>query len=190
VVVGHDWAFGRGRAGDSTFLTDAGRRHGFSVIIVPPVIEGGERVSTTRVKEALSVGDTEKLTLFLGRHYTVIGRVCRGEGRGRQIGVPTANLATRLQLLPKNGVYVTRARIGGEVFGAVTNIGTRPTFSGVGRTVETHLLDGGPHSLYGAKLELQFIGRIRDEERFATVDDLIAQIKRDRAVAQERLRSK
>ena len=176
VVVGHDWAFGRGRSGSVDVLREIGEKRGFEVVVVPPVEVDGVRVSTTLLREALARGDMKSARALLGRRYSIADRVRHGERRGTQLGFQTANLEPPGVLLPANGVYAGWARVGGAVLPAVANLGVRPTFGEGRRVLEVHLLDGLQSTtrvdLYGERLELEFEDRIRDERRFSGVVDL------------------
>jgi riboflavin kinase/FMN adenylyltransferase len=178
VVVGWDFTFGQKRAGNVAALERDGR---FAVTAVPPVAVDGLVCSSTKVREFVVEGRVDGATLILGRPHEVEGEVVRGDGRGRQIGVPTANLKARTELVPKNGVYAGWAQVlaSGKRFGAAINIGTNPTFKAE-RTIviEAHLLDCDL-DLYGAELRLGFVERLRAEERFPSVEALVAQIRKD-----------
>jgi riboflavin kinase / FMN adenylyltransferase len=177
---GGNFALGYKREGDIPFLRELGKEKDFTVEVVPNMVTWqGELVSSSRIRQALAAGDINAVTGCLGRPYRVTGTVIPGNQRGHTIGVPTANLKTwDEQLLPVNGVYATHAWLGEQRFTAATNIGIRPTVDGVNLTVEAHLLefDG---DLYGRELSLDFIGRIRDEQKFASLDELTAQIRTD-----------
>jgi riboflavin kinase/FMN adenylyltransferase len=183
VVVGESFRFGHGRAGDVRSLADLGRRLGFSVRAVPVVVEEGSPVSSSRVRDALAGGDVGAARALLGRAYFVDAHVVHGEGRGRAIGVPTANLAAENEILPAPGVYAGRCRLpGGEVRPAVVNLGHRPTFGGGGLALEAHLLDFAG-DLYGLRVRLSFHERLRDEQRFPGKDALVARVLEDVARA-------
>jgi riboflavin kinase/FMN adenylyltransferase len=141
---------------------------------------GGERVSSTRIRDALRDGDVAEAARLLGRPYRIAGQVAQGAGRGRTIGIPTANLdIPQDQAIPARGVYACRAIIGQQHIPAVTNIGLRPTFDGNGtQTVETHLLDFNA-DLYGQTVELDFVAHLRAEQKFSGVQALIEQINLD-----------
>ncbi|QSR83858.1 riboflavin biosynthesis protein RibF [Methylacidimicrobium sp. B4] len=182
VVVGQDFRFGRGAEGDAERLRELGSRLGFAARIVPPLLDGGSRVASSRIRQAIRerrFGDAER---WLGRSYAVLGRVAPGAGMGRQIGSPTANLTGISQLLPPEGVYACQARVS-DVFPAVANYGRRPTF---GRDslprLEVHLLDFAG-DLSGAEIEVSHWHFLREERRFAGVDELRAQIAHDVAQA-------
>ncbi|HXK09610.1 MAG TPA: bifunctional riboflavin kinase/FAD synthetase [Vicinamibacteria bacterium] len=183
VVVGESFRFGRGREGDALGLRALGGRLGFEVDAIPPVVAAGEPVSSSRVRRALARGDVREARLLLGRPYFVDAIVVRGDGRGRRIGVPTANLAPENEMAPARGVYAARCRVpDGRWAGAVVNLGHRPTFGGGPVTVEAHLLDF-EGDLYGARVRLEFHGRVRGEQRFDGAEALVARIHQDVAEA-------
>jgi riboflavin kinase/FMN adenylyltransferase len=187
VVVGESFRFGRGRRGDAARLEALGAGLGFSVEAVPPIVLDGAPVSSTRVREALQDGDVEVAARLLGRPAFVDALVVQGDGRGRMIGVPTANLEPDNELLPAPGVYAGRCRLPeGGTHSAVVNLGRRPTFGGGRLTLEAHVLDF-EGDLYGKRLRLSFEARLRGEERFATVAALVVQIHRDVEEARARL---
>ncbi len=179
VWVGANFLFGRDRAGNFSMLRSLGARYGFRAEKIDPVRYKEFVVSSTRIRRLISEGRVDEAGALLGHPYTLVGEVVPGAGRGRQIGVPTANLATRNELIPPNGVYATTSRLDGVIYPSVTNIGVRPTFGEDARPViETHLLEG-PEDLYGRTLRLGFVQRVRDERRFETVEALQAQIGED-----------
>ncbi len=179
--VGRDFALGYGREGDVGFLRDCGAAMGFKVRVVDLMMaENGEIVSSERIRRALRAGDVELAARYLGRPYRVQGVVVKGDGRGRTLGFPTANIETwELRLIPATGVYACNVWLDGRRYPAVTNIGVRPTFDGGGEpALEAHLLDFDG-DLYGRELAVDFIARLRDERRFGGPDELIAQINAD-----------
>ena len=180
VVVGDGFRFGKGRAGDVAELRLLGQELGFEVVAVPAVELGGARVSSTRIRNSLIAGDVEAATALLGRPYFVEGRVVRGDGRGRTLGIPTANLAVENEILPKPGVYAARVGLpaSGPLRLAVVNLGNRPTFGGVTPTTEAHLLDFDG-DLYDQRIRVSFVARLRDERAFSGRDALVAQIQED-----------
>jgi len=183
VVVGAAFRFGRGQSGDVEALVGLGRRHGFSVEAAAAVLEGGQPVSSSRVRDALATGDVAAAGRLLGRSYSIDGQVVRGDGRGSAIQVPTANLRPENEILPERGVYACRCRLSdGSWRAAVVNVGERPTFGGGGLTVEAHLLDFSGQ-LYGDQLRLAFEERLREERRFPGADALVRQIREDVAQA-------
>ena len=149
------------------------------VEVVPAKEWQGEMVSSTAIRLALSQGDPRKASQLLGRRFRVAGQVVKGDERGRMLGFPTANIAPDSeQALPADGVYATRAFLGEAVYKAVTNIGIRPTFGGGQRLIEVYLLDF-EGELYGQELEIEMVDQLRGEIRFASVEELKAQIARD-----------
>ncbi len=184
LVIGYDYAFGRNRQGDSAFLAAAARKHGFTLEVLEPLRFGTEIYSSTRIRQTLLRGDVRGVVGVLGRHFTLDGTVVPGDGRGRQLGFPTANLLTRKELLPAAGVYAVKVRLGRRMYDAVVNLGLRPTFAGAAPTLEIHLLDFSG-DLYGRHLRLYFIERLRDEQRFPSVAALQTAIRADIVRARE-----
>jgi riboflavin kinase/FMN adenylyltransferase len=181
VVVGYDFTFGAKRSGNVDRLRALGSELGFDLTVVPPVSIDGIVCSSTKVREFVLEGRVEGAALVLGRDAEVEGTVVRGAGRGRTIGVPTANVRPDTELLPKNGVYAGWGErlSDGRRWGAAINVGTNPTFvSGQTVSVEAHLLDCD-EDLYDQRLRIGFVQRLRDEERFASRDALVAQIGKD-----------
>jgi riboflavin kinase/FMN adenylyltransferase len=179
VWVGANFLFGHDRAGTFSVLRSLGARHGFRAEKIDAVRYKDFVVSSTRIRRLLAEGRVDEAGALLGHHYFIDGTVVRGAGRGREIGVPTANLQTENELLPPAGVYATVASIDGVAYPSVTNVGMRPTFGDVDRLqIETHLFDA-PGDLYGARVRLSFVQRLRDERRFPDVDALRAQIDAD-----------
>lgn len=186
VVVGSDFQFGAKRAGNVARLRELGTSRGFEVVEVGPVLLG-ERVSSTRIRDALRTGDVATATSMLGRVHEVDGTVVTGHRRGRTIGFPTANLDCDRVLMPADGVYAVIARVldRPSILRGVANLGTRPTFA-AGRSVEAHLFDFDG-DLYGARLRIGFVARLRGEQKFDGVDALRAQIARDADTARSLL---
>jgi riboflavin kinase/FMN adenylyltransferase len=179
VWVGADFLFGRDRTGNFSLLRALGSQYGFRVEKIDPVRYKDFVVSSTRVRRLVSEGRVDEAGALLGRHVFIDGEVVRGAGRGRELGVPTANLETRNELLPPHGVYATTVMVDGVVHAGVTNIGLRPTFNDATRTtIEVHVL-GLDRDLYGKRVRLGFVQRLRDERRFPDVDALKAQIDAD-----------
>ncbi|MEX0785335.1 MAG: bifunctional riboflavin kinase/FAD synthetase [Dehalococcoidia bacterium] len=181
LLIGADFALGRNREGTSGALSALGAERGFEVDVLPILSERDAKVGSGAVRAALSEGNMESVAQLLGRPFAVRGPIVRGAERGRTIGFPTANVAVALDLaLPKFGVYVTRSFLGETTHDSVTNIGLRPTFEGeeARPTVETHVLDFDG-DCYERELRVEFLHRLRDEQRFAGPDELVAQIGRD-----------
>ena len=179
--VGYDFALGKNRSGDVPRLKELGSEYGFSVQLVDAFQLGGGIVSSSRIRTALDNGEINAVTELLGRRYTVRGTVIRGDGRGSQIGVPTANLEVEQErAIPGAGVYACFVTSMGIRYPAVTNIGVRPTFEqeAVPARVETHILDFN-QDLYGEQIEVEFVDYLRAEQRFESIDALIAQIQSD-----------
>ncbi len=183
VWVGANFLFGHERAGNYTVLRSLGARYGFRAEKIDPVRYKEFVVSSTRVRRLVAEGRVDEAGALLGHHYFIDGTVARGAGRGRGIGFPTANLETDNELLPPAGVYATTITIGGVVHTAITNVGFRPTFGDVDRiTVETHVFDFS-RDLYGERVRVSFVQRLRDERAFPDVDALRAQIDADSRAA-------
>jgi riboflavin kinase/FMN adenylyltransferase len=188
LVIGYDHGFGRGRQGDVAMLRRLGASDGFSVDVVPEVQVDGHPVSSTMVRRAVAGGDLERAARLLGRPYYLTAEVVPGDGRGRTIGFPTANLGRvpSRKLLPPDGVYAVRVEWRGGRADGMMNQGGRPTFQQGERSLEVHLLDWeGP--LYGEWLKVEWVARLRDVRRFASADALRAQLERDRQAARAAL---
>jgi riboflavin kinase/FMN adenylyltransferase len=179
VWVGANFLFGHDRAGTFTVLRSLGARYGFRAEKIDPVRYKDFVVSSTRVRRLVAEGRVDEAGALLGHHYFIDGTVTKGAQRGRQLGFPTANLQSENELLPPAGVYATTAAISGIEHPSVTNVGLRPTFGDVDTMqVETHLLDVD-RDLYGARVRLSFVQRLRDERAFPDVDALREQIEAD-----------
>ncbi len=188
--IGPDFTLGKDRQGDLTYLRQAGAREGFVVEVLHDTVEWqGEPVRSSRIREALTMGDLEQANGCLGYPYTLSGRIVHGDERGRDLGFPTANLQVpRERLLPATGVYVCRAHLDAGTFGAVTNIGTRPTFDHHLPTVEAFLLDFSG-DIYGRTMSLELLKRLRPELKFPSAAALIEQMRRDEVAARSWLGS-
>jgi riboflavin kinase/FMN adenylyltransferase len=182
VVIGHSTRFGRGRVGDPERLVALGQALGFAVEVVGPVDVNGNVVSSSAIRAAVRAGDLDSAAAMLGRQHAVCGRVIAGHGRGRQIGIPTANVGVRGLQLPPDGVYAVRVRDGEERLDGVANIGFNPTFGNQERSLEVHVLDFD-RDLYGRRLEVEFAQQLRGEVRFPDVAALVRQIHDDIAAA-------
>jgi riboflavin kinase/FMN adenylyltransferase len=210
LTVGPDFALGRNRSGDLNTLRALGEELDYALHVVEPVDWSGKPVRSSIVRQALQQGDVTEAAELLGRYYPIEGEVVQGDQRGRQIGIPTANLHVPTdKLLPANGVYATRTQIqSGDTknqsiassdteyqsiapvsFNSVTNLGVRPTVDGLNYRIETHLLDfpaaGQSDDLYGQTLTVEFVARLRGEQRFANLAELVAQIHADIAQARQ-----
>ena len=179
VWVGSNFLFGRDRSGTFAVLEELGDRLGFRADKIDPVCFKAVAVSSTRIRRLIGEGRVDEAATMLGRHAFVDGDVVSGDQRGRSLGFPTANLRTVNELLPPHGVYATVVRVGEEMLPAVTNLGIKPTFGrNAEPTLEAHLLRGG-RDLYGQRLRLYFVQRLRDERTFESADALKAQIAED-----------
>jgi riboflavin kinase / FMN adenylyltransferase len=174
------FGLGYNREGDLPFLRRLGRSRGFEVFPLQAIVEwDGAPVSSSRVRRALQAGNIAEATGCLGRRYRITGQVIQGDGRGKKLGTPTANMAVWDELvLPANGVYAAYAWLGDERYLAATNIGYRPTFDGHLLNVEAHLLDFDG-DLYGQTLSLDLVERVRDEQKFTSLEALVAQVSQD-----------
>jgi riboflavin kinase/FMN adenylyltransferase len=183
--IGWDFALGRGRTGNARTLTKLGRAMGFDVHVIEPVQNGSVVISSTQIRRLIAAGRVREAAELLGRYHQFRAVVISGEGRGRQLGFPTANLRVSGHCaIPEGGVYAGYVRWGDKRYPAVANIGYRPTFGEEEYTIEAHLLDFD-HDLYGQEVRLEFVERLRAERRFASVEALRAQIGEDIARARE-----
>ena len=186
VWVGKDLRFGKGRVGDIDKLRAWGSQLGFDVGMVEPVMVCGERVSSSRIRELIGTGEMAAVRPMLGRYFSVSGKVVSGHRRGRELGFPTANIASRAEIVPRDGIYATLLHLGDQVLPSVTSIGLNPTFGAGPRTIESYIFYFD-REIYGEPVKLSFVARLRDEKSFATVDSLIEQIRLDVADAQSTL---
>ncbi len=178
-VVGHDFRFGQGGAGTPEGLTGFGRHLGFDVEIVELVKGEGARVSSTAVRASLAAGNFSHAARLLGRPYSMRGRVVRGEQLGRTLGFPTANLRLKRRRSPLGGIFAVRVQgVAARPWPGVASLGTRPTVGGVEPWLETFLFDFAA-DLYGREIEVEFVAKIRDEARFATLDAMVARMHDD-----------
>jgi riboflavin kinase/FMN adenylyltransferase len=189
LVIGYDHGFGRDRSGDVETLRRIGAEAGFAVDVVGPVDGGGAPISSSAVRRAIADADFAAAESALGRPYGVLGEVVLGEGRGRAIGFPTANVTPDdpTKCLPPVGVYAVRVEVEGEIHDGMANLGPRPTFDEPAPRLEVHLLDWSGEPLYGARLQVVFAARLREVRRFGGPDELAAQLARDRAQARASL---
>lgn len=178
LIVGYDYAFGRGRAGDVGFLCAQGKEKGFRVDIFGPVQYEGSVLSSTRVRQCVLRGDVKHARYLLGRHFNLEGRVVHGDQRGKSLGFATANIETDKELLPLNGVYAGKVRFDDTEHNAVINIGYKPTFGNNDLSIEVHILDF-KGDLYHEKMRVYFVERLRDEQKFSGRDELIQAINND-----------
>jgi riboflavin kinase / FMN adenylyltransferase len=184
VLIGDNFRFGHKQAGDAKLLTELGGKRGFEVEKVPQVTIDGAVVSSSAIRNAVRSGKVENARRMLGRPFSLAGEVKPGTGQGRLLVVPTLNLATEQELLPKIGVYATEALVVGKLYRAATNIGVRPTFDGAHTSIESHLFDFHEQVRSG-RLEVRFWKRLRDERKFSTPAELREQVLRDIETAKE-----
>ena len=184
VVVGHSVSFGHNRAGNATVMADLGRQLGFETTVVGPVKVDGTEVSSTKVREAITIGDLHRASRLLGRYHFLSGPVVRGRERGRTIGFPTANLASETECIPPDGVYATRVILDDGAYPSITNVGMRPTFAESARSIEAHIFDF-TRDIYGQRIKLELVERIRPERKFDDAAALKAQIALDLSKARE-----
>ncbi len=180
VSVGANFHFGFERSGDTALLRTLGEQLQFKVHAISAISLNDHPISSTRIREAISTGQLEEASQMMGRPYSIAGKVIKGAGVGRQLGFPTANLNIEGRALPPNGVYAVCVMHKGEHYHGVTNIGIRPTFESEGPRLhlETHVLDF-EQDLYGQEIEIEFVERLRDEQRFQDEERLRTQIARD-----------
>jgi len=188
VVVGDDFRFGHQAEGDTELLRDMGARHGFEVHRRDTYRVAGDRVSSTRIRNLLGMGQLDTAAELLGRRYAISGRVRFGRQLGRTIGFPTANVALRRDVSPLSGVFAVQARLRGDdrVLNAVANIGVRPTVDGETRLLEVHFFDFD-EDLYGRYMRVEFVSKLREEKRFGSLDELKVQIQQDAVDARNAL---
>lgn len=185
VVVGHDFRFGRNGEATAAMLSGAGRRLGFEVDVIPPVTLDGERVSSSGVREALARADFEQVRRWLGRPYSMTGRVVQGNRLGRSLGFPTANLQIERRRPSVHGIFAVRVHGAAQSPRAgVASLGTRPTVDGEHTLLEAHVFDFSG-DLYGREIEVEFVAKLREEERFPSLDALVAQMHQDAAQARQ-----
>lgn len=189
ICVGRRFRFGHQRTGDVQLIRDLASRYGYVTREIEPVSVGGQMVSSTAIRQCVLAGDLNRAAMMLGRPVAILGTVERGDGVGRSLGYPTANINPHHEAIPPHGVYVARARLGDETHPGLVNIGVRPTFEGRSRhrTIEIHLLDFD-RDIYGRDLLIEFVCRLRDEVRFKSVNELKAQLARDEASARDKVK--
>ncbi len=189
LVIGADFAMGRGRGGDSAALAKLGEELGFTVQAVDLLADGPLAVKSTSIRRALAEGDVETVAAMLGRNFTTQGVVAEGDKRGRELGFPTANLQTPPGLaVPANGIYAAWAHFDDERRMAAVSIGVRPTFGEHPRVIEAYLLEY-QGNLYGKTMRIEFVAYLREELKFDTVEALIAQMREDVRKTSEILRN-
>ncbi|NIA28880.1 MAG: bifunctional riboflavin kinase/FAD synthetase, partial [Actinobacteria bacterium] len=181
-IIGHDHAFGRNRTGNFELLFKMSKVHDFKVDAVDPLLLDGQIVSSTKIRNLLADASVTQANTFLGRQYSIRGKVVSGHGRGRDLGFPTANIQpmSENKLVPKIGIYATRVKIDKNVYGSVTYIGNRPTFNLKHKVIEVHITDDFQENLYEKEVELSFVSFIRKDARFDSTEELVYQIEADK----------
>jgi riboflavin kinase/FMN adenylyltransferase len=179
IVEGYDWRFGRGRKGDVRLLRELSRKYHYDVEQVDGVEVNGQIVSSTLIRELVLKGELERAEAYLGRKYSITGDIVGGARLGRELGFPTANIEPRHEAIPPNGIYAVWVDVVGMRRPGTLNIGYRPTVSNERkRTIEAHIMDFY-RDIYNEKIEVTFVEKLRDEQKFSSVDALTEQIKRD-----------
>ena len=186
ICVGHEWTFGKNRRGNLDLLKKFGAQFHFEVVGIPPVKADGEVVSSTAIRKAIERGDFANAAAMLGREYTILGTVTRGDSLGKKIGFPTANLSAHSEQFPPNGVYAAEAKIDNQPLSGVINLGVRPTIAAgkSERILEIHLFDF-KQDIYGKDVEVRFLKFLRPEKKFENLDALVQQIRRDAEQARQ-----
>ncbi len=189
IFVGFNYRFGKGRKGDIRMLKDLGKECGFLVREIEQVSLDGEVISSTLIRQLLKDGEVEHAAKLLGRLYALCGIVVKGDGRGRGLGFPTANIASKHAIIPRNGVYAVRLFVRDKYYNGIVNIGMRPTFETKSLAIEVHIFDFD-EDIYGEEITIYFISRIREEKKFQDAQSLINQIDADIIIAKDTLSAK
>lgn len=181
IVIGYDHGFGRDRSGNISMLEESGKRHGFKVIEIDAIEHENEKVSSSIIRTLLAEGNVNKAGVLLGKHYQIQGSVIRGNQIGKRIGYPTANLYLEdsHKLIPAMGVYASMVEFDGKIYKGMTNIGLRPTINAHQLTIETNIFNFD-QDIYYERIKVSFIERIRNENKFDTLDNLRVQLKSDK----------
>jgi len=187
IFIGPDYRFGKGREGTTSLLKNLGEDFGIEIEILKNVKIEGKEVRSTMIRNYIMDGKIKEAKKFLGRAYTLRGKVIKGKSLGKKIGIPTANLEPEKELYPRNGIFAVKVLLNDRYAQGVLNIGTNPTFSGKGFSLEVHILDFD-HDICGSEIELIFVEKLRDEKRFETPELLVEQIKKDIIQARKVLR--
>ena len=187
IVIGYDHHFGKERDGNFKLLQDLGRKFKFAVTVVPELSVGGETVSSTKIRKALLSGDVVKAGKMLGRPYSFEGKVVRGDGRGKKLGFPTANLSTRNEdkLIPAKGIYAAECKVENEKHFGLLSLGSRPTFHKDGNIIPEFYIFDFDKDIYDKIMQVNVVERIRDEQKFGSVEKLIIQMKKDEKSGRE-----
>jgi riboflavin kinase/FMN adenylyltransferase len=187
IVIGHDHHFGKERDGNFELLQNLGRKFNFAVTLIPEFSVEGETVSSTKIRNALLAGDVVKAGKMLGRNYSFKGKIVRGDGRGRKLGFPTANLSTGNEdkLIPAKGIYAAECIVESEKHFGLLSLGSRPTFHNDGDVIPEFYIFDFDRDIYDKIMHVNLVQRIRDEEKYASVDELIIQMKKDEVKGKE-----
>lgn len=187
IVIGYDHHFGKGRGGDFELLRSLGDKFNFAVTIVPEYMIDGETISSTKIRNALLEGNILRANKFLGRFYSFKGKVVKGDGRGKDLGFPTANLTIEDEdkLIPAKGIYAAECIIDGEKYYGLLSLGNRPTFHEHGEVIPEFYIFDFDKNIYGKGLGVNLVEKIRDEEKFNSVEELISQMKKDEETGKE-----
>lgn len=188
VIVGDNFHFGKKREGDVSLLHRLSSRFNFRICSVPSVVENGEIVSSSLIRGLLQEGKIKKANRLLGRSYEIEGEVIKGKSRGKVLGFPTANIETENEIIPQ-GVFITQTRIGSKIFPSMSHIGKQPTFNQRDINIESHIIDF-EGDLYGKRIGINFLQKIRDEIKFSTPDKLTGQLEKDLETTQSYFRTK
>lgn len=188
LIIGYDYAFGKGREGDVTLLRELGNRFSFTVEELPPISAGSINYSSSLIRKMIAAGDVANVIPYLGRNFSIAGRVVHGSSRGKSLGFPTANIVTEKELLPADGVYAVKVKIDEIFYDAACNIGLNPTFADGKKSIEVFIFDFDG-DLYGRELRVYFFDRLREEKRFGSAAELVEAIKADVAKCREILAS-
>ena len=191
LIIGKGFGFGKNKKGTFSLLQEASKRYGFKVRRINLIKKDGQRISSSSIRRLIQSGKINEANKFLGRYFSVYGKVREGKARGRLLGYPTANIEPEQEALPLAGVYAALVRLDNQTLPGILNIGNRPTFrakKGLANTIEVHIFNFHKH-IYGRKLEISFIQRIRSEKKFASHQALLARIKQDEVIAKEMLKA-
>jgi riboflavin kinase/FMN adenylyltransferase len=187
IIIGYDHHFGKGRDGNFYILQELGRKFNFAVTLIPEFSVDGETVSSTKIRNSLLAGDVVKAGKMLGRPYSFTGKIVRGDGRGKKLGFPTANISVDNQdkLIPANGIYAAKCIVDNEKHFGLLSIGSRPTFHKDGIVIPEFYIFDFNRDIYERIMQVNMIEKIRDEEKFNSVDELIIQMKKDEEIGKE-----
>lgn len=189
IVVGHDFTFARNKEGTVDVLREMGHEYGIEVEIVQPIKINGIRVSSTFIRELISEGRIDEIPQYLGTPYVIEGEIIHGKANGRKMGYPTANISLKDQIIkPKNGIYASRVIIDGKKYFGATNVGMNPTVNGKYLSIETNILDFD-EDIYGKRVRIEFLEKIRDEKKFESLDELRKQLDLDTGFVRQKYMS-